>query len=75
MLSEIKRILPKNLSISGFIREVLEQEIRRRKMIEAGKQYSEFLAASSSERDWLEDWESADLATAPLTNTNERKNS
>jgi hypothetical protein len=75
MLSEIKNILPKDQSLSAFIREVLEREIRRRKMIDAGNQYAEFLAGSASEREWLEDWESADLTNAPSVSATKRRKS
>jgi len=45
--------------------KIMDQEIRRRKMIKASEKYVNFLKASSRERKWLEDWESADLSCAP----------
>ncbi len=65
LLSELKKLLPRGESISSFVREVLESEIRRRKMIQAAESYAEFLKSNPEETQWLEDWESSDLITEP----------
>jgi hypothetical protein len=65
LLDELRSLTPRTKSLSGFIREILEQEIQRRKMIQAAEKYADFLKSSPGEREWLEEWESADLSRAP----------
>lgn len=64
LLGELKKYLPKEESISSFVRNLLEKEIQRQKMIQAAEEYSHFLAAHPEEKEGLEEWESADLTTS-----------
>ena len=65
LLRELRNLTPRAMSLSAFIREILEQEIQRRKMVQAAEKYADFLKSSPGEREWLEEWESADLSRAP----------
>lgn len=65
LLERIDRHRPKNVTITAFVRAVLEQEMRRRETSQAADEYARFLAANDDERAWLADWDSADLAKAP----------
>ena len=65
LLEPIDRHRPKNVTISAFVRAVLEQEMRRRETLQAADEYARFLASSDDERAWLADFDSADLAKAP----------
>ena len=73
LLNEIVKITPEKKSISAFVREVLENEVQRQKMIQAAERYSEFLASNPEEREWMGDWESADLARSPRPASRKRK--
>lgn len=65
LLERIDRHRPKDVSITAFVRSVLDQEIRRREMSQAADAYADFLESNEDERTWLADWASADLAKAP----------
>ncbi|MBI2335428.1 MAG: hypothetical protein HYU97_01515 [Deltaproteobacteria bacterium] len=65
ILSEIKKILPKDKSLTSYVRGVLEQELRRQKMLESANDYLKFLADNPEEQTWLEEWQDLDLAKAP----------
>ncbi len=65
LLKDITRVKPKEQSISAFVREVLERDIRRRKMKEAAHEYQKFLAGQPEEEAEMEAWESARLSIAP----------
>jgi len=65
LLKELERTKPRALSLSAYVRAVLRQEVLRRKMAAAAERYVEFVRDSPAERAWLDDWDSADLATAP----------
>lgn len=65
ILSSLMRFIPKEKSLSAFVREILEQEIQRRTMARAAERYVEFLESSPEEREWLKEWESADLEQPP----------
>ncbi len=72
LLQEVKKILPKDESISSFVRSLLEQELQRRKMIHSAEEYVRFLEDRPEEKKWLEDWESADLIS-PIHPKNKKR--
>lgn len=61
LLNQLYESKPKGLSLSAFVRELLEREVRQRKMAQAAGQYSEFLKANPDEAVWMEEWEAAPL--------------
>lgn len=65
LLDELKKICPKQKSISAFVRSILEQIIQKQKMANAIQCYQEFLTRNPQEAEWLNEWESADLAAKP----------
>ncbi|HLB58572.1 MAG TPA: hypothetical protein VJL87_00615 [Bdellovibrionota bacterium] len=65
LLTQLKSIKPQQLSLSAFVRELIEHAIRRQRLQKAAYQYSSFLASKKEERDWLEEWETADLSHPP----------
>ena len=65
LLREIARVKPAQQSLSAFVREVIERDIRRRKLKEAAHAYQALLAENEREHKDLEAWESADLAAPP----------
>lgn len=65
LLAELVQAKPPTQSLTAYVREVLEREVRRLKMLAAADAYTEFLRANPDERAWLEEWDRADLAQAP----------
>jgi hypothetical protein len=67
LLDELRQIKPPNQTLSGLVRELLECEIRRRRMARASTEYMRFLEQSPDEADELEAWAEAPLErdTAP----------
>ena len=65
LLKKVEAILPPHKSLSAFVKETLEHEIHKRRMVESAEQYAQFLQSSSDETAWVDEWESASLDTAP----------
>lgn len=65
LLAELERAKPPRQTLTGYVREVLEREVRRRKLLDAADRYTEFLRANAAEREWLAEWDRADLAQPP----------
>ena len=65
LLKELERTKPRSLSLSAYVRAVLTQEVLRRKMADAAERYVEFVRESPGERAWLDEWDGADLTSAP----------
>ncbi|MBF0106715.1 MAG: hypothetical protein HQM16_15490 [Deltaproteobacteria bacterium] len=70
LLKQLYQIKPKGASLSAFVRQLLEQAIQRNKMIEAAQKYRSFLKNNPDEAAWLDEWEDADLSTAPTKRKN-----
>jgi hypothetical protein len=65
LLDELNRSKPVNVSLSAFVRSILEREVLRRKLGDAAEKYVKFLEKAPDERELLAEWESADLVTPP----------
>ena len=65
LLVQLQQIKPRAMSISAFVRSLIEDAVRRSAMAEAARQYQDFLASSPSECAWLDAWTSADLISPP----------
>ena len=65
LLMQLERTKPSRLSLSAYVRSLLEQAIARQQMSEAADRYVDFVRESPDERSWLADWDSADLVTPP----------
>lgn len=64
ILKELRPFIPAQQSLSAFVREVLEQEIKKRKMVQSAEEYSHFLESHPEEKNWLQAWEKASLETS-----------
>ena len=67
LLDQLYRAKPANVSLTTFVRSILEREVLRARIEDATARYAQFLEKSPDERDWLAEWESADLASPPKT--------
>lgn len=68
LLDQLKGFKPKDVSLSAFIREILESKVRKQKMAVAAQKYTEFLRENPDEEEWLKEWEESPLDKAPKTN-------
>ena len=65
LLARLRRVKPPSVSISAYVRSLIEGDIRRHALAEAARQYQEFLAKDDAERKWLDEWTAADLVRPP----------
>lgn len=65
MLEELEKAKPPSKSVSAYVRDVLESDIRRRRVAEAAAEYKVFVASHPDEQASLDDWDKADLASPP----------
>lgn len=61
MVKKVTALKPKDESISGYVRELIEKEHRARANREAAVVYQQFLNENPEERAAMEVWESAPL--------------
>jgi predicted CopG family antitoxin len=61
LVKKVAALKPKDESISGFVRELIEREHRTRENRAAAAVYQQFLEDNPSERAAMEAWESAPL--------------
>jgi hypothetical protein len=62
LVSKVKALKPKDESISGYVRGLIEREHEARHHREVAARYQQFLAENPEERAAMEVWESAPLA-------------
>lgn len=65
ILRELKTYIGRGQTLTAFVRQVLESEIRRQKMARAGRDYADFLKSNPEEETWMKEWEAADLEIPP----------
>ena len=61
LVKKVTALKPKDESISGYVRELIEKEHRARENRAAAVEYQEFLNENPEERAAMEVWESAPL--------------
>jgi len=65
VVREVNELLEGKQTLTSFVRQAVERDIRRRKMRRAAVLYRETFPPGSPEADEMKDWESAPLATEP----------
>lgn len=65
LLTGLKKFKPASLSVSAYVRGLIEGDIRRQSLAAAAREYQGFLASQPSEQEWLDHWMQADLANSP----------
>ena len=63
LLLEIQAHKPPHQTLAAYVRQTLQADLRRRRMATAAQEYSAFLAANPAERDEMDEWAQAPLAT------------
>ena len=54
-------------SVAAYLRRVLQQDLERRQARAAAAAFKEFVAADPEEKQWLDQWDGADLAAKRTT--------
>jgi predicted CopG family antitoxin len=65
LLSEIRKAKREGQSVSSYVKEAIEHEIRRRQMAEAAHQYQALMKKDAEETHSMDEWESAPLTQPP----------
>lgn len=65
VVREVHALLEGKQTLTAFVREAVERDVRRRKMRQAALLYREAFPPGSPEVGELDDWESAPLASDP----------
>lgn len=65
VVREIAQVLEEKQTLTGFVREAVERDVRRRKMRRAAVLYREALSRDPAECGDMDAWEAAPLASAP----------
>lgn len=61
LLEQLRQMKPANQTLTALVRELLEAELRRRRMVRAATEYAAFLAQNRDESSELELWANAPL--------------
>jgi hypothetical protein len=65
LLETLEKTKPPKLTLSAYVRTLLERALRQEQMAAAAERYAEFVREAPEESGWLAEWERADLATHP----------
>ena len=65
LLRRITLAKPRQQTLAAFVREALENDLRRRQLRAAAEAYQKLLREQKIERRELEEWEAADLRHPP----------
>ena len=65
VVREVAEILPERQTLTAFVREAVQRDVRRRRMRAAAVLYRETLERDAAEAASIEEWEAAPLTTNP----------
>ena len=65
LLRAIATVKSPRQTLSAYVREALQRDLRRQQMREAAETYMNLLRTDAAERDAMDEWETAPLATTP----------
>jgi hypothetical protein len=65
LLTEIERAKPPGQSVTAYVRTVLRKSLDQHRVREAAVAYRTFVGSHPEEREWLDEWERADLTSPP----------
>ncbi|NBV47179.1 MAG: hypothetical protein EBR86_16465 [Planctomycetia bacterium] len=65
LLDQIEKAKAPGQSVTAYVRSVLRKNLEQQRLREASVAYRAFVEAHPDEREWLGEWERADLPTAP----------
>lgn len=67
LLRAIADVKPPKQPLSAYVREALQRDLRRQQMRNAAETYMSLLRNNTAEREAMDEWEAASLATTPRT--------
>ncbi|MEO7723450.1 MAG: YlcI/YnfO family protein [Chthoniobacterales bacterium] len=67
LLRAIESVKSPKQTLSAYVREALQRDLRRRQMRDAAETYTKLLRTNAAEREAMDAWEAAPLATTPRT--------
>jgi hypothetical protein len=70
LLSAIERAKPAGQSVTAYVRTILKKSLEQHEVREAAAAYRAFVESHPEERDWLDEWERADLTSPPSEKRN-----
>lgn len=73
LLEELRQMKPANQTLTALVRELLEAEIRRRRMVRAATEYTAFLEQNPDESSELELWANAPLERDAIRRRKKRR--
>ena len=65
LLQAIEEVKPPSQTVTAFVRLAVQKAVERHRMQASAVAYRAFLRANPDERGWLEEWDRADLGSAP----------
>jgi hypothetical protein len=65
LLRAIAAVKSPKQTLSAYVREALQRDLRRLQMRQAAETYAKLLRTNASEREAMDEWEAAPLATDP----------
>lgn len=65
LLREISSVKPDEQTLAAYVREALQRDVRRQQMRRAAEAYVALLRDNPKEREAVEEWEAAPLASNP----------
>ena len=65
LLRAIASVKSPRQTLSAYVREALQRDLRRRQMRDAAETYTNLLRTNAAEREAMDEWEAAALATTP----------
>ncbi|MBA3964147.1 MAG: hypothetical protein H0X40_19930 [Chthoniobacterales bacterium] len=67
LLRAIATVKSPKQTLSAYVREALQRDLCRQQMREAAESYMHLLRTNSAEKNAMDEWEAAPLATTPRT--------
>ncbi len=65
VVKEVKESLAPGATLTSYVREVIQKDLKRSKMKASARAYAEFLQMNPEEATEMEGWANADLTLAP----------
>ena len=62
---KIEKTKADSIPLTTYVREAIEQDLKRKQSELSGKAYRDFIAHHPKEAEWLKQWEMAQLETPP----------
>ena len=65
LLDRIAKVKAADQTLASFVREAVENDLRRRQLREAAEAYQKLMIKNKAEQQEMQEWQMADLARQP----------